>query len=837
VRARTAFLVALAAALPAKGEDPDAEKRAREAAAQAKEEARIHRRRELRDAFTAEEKIAADRFEAFALEPIRDWDKGLRNVLAEPPEALRNPLRYYLLDDDWEVQAFACRVTGGAGLADLLPELEQAYDDARYPVIRRMAVEAAASFARAKQEPLATALLDKGLKDAEPGVRLHAIDGLEALKDLPRLRTAAEDKDLDARYKALGVLARLGDEEAGKRLLDGFRSYVANRDQRRRASLEIYDVGERYAQFLNALALGYWGSPAAVKLLAVALVREGDYKNKLFLSIGAAAALGRARPEDKDAQAERERALRNAIGDGDGTVRAVGAFAAGFTADEKYVRLVQRLIGDAQPDVRHNAVEALGKLPGQEAVSILAGVLSSERDVPVRLAAVRALSRHPEPDAAAALVPALRDKVYMVRQAAARMLGRRGTEAAPAAKALAKAARDADYGVREQAVVALGRVGADEGLPAIVDALGDRDEGVRIRALRALGRFPNGELARANGNAAERAVRLLVTASGIDQRTAAQEALVRIRSPLAVPHLLREIDADSHSRRMAAFLVLKEYNGGRTLDYAPEMQGTERRGAVKRWQEWWSGGGPIAPEPPPPTRRANLDLPLFHRYTRDLRWRGIDLVLAYDSTGSMLPVIRAVQQRLDLLLEETARVVPNLRLSLFTYRDEGEEYVYYGTPLTYSTENLKAFIQVAEANRGGDLPEAVTATVKAAVERLAWRPAAQKVIVVIGDAPYHPENEAALFTIAREFARKENHGTIHAIYTDPNRLGESISARRRREASGVTYPFLERLNEMAKAGGGRAITIEDTEALVTEILIHSFGEQWRAELESRLDFE
>ena len=51
------------------------------------------------------------------------------------------------------------------------------------------------------------------------------------------------------------------------------------------------------------------------------------------------------------------------------------------------------------------------------------------------------------------------------------------------------------------------------------------------------------------------------------------------------------------------------------------------------------------------------------------------------------------------------------------------------------------------------------------------------------------------------------------------------------------FPFLQRLQEMAKVGGGRAITIEDTEMLITEILILSFGEKWRAELESRLDFE
>ncbi|MHC4548883.1 MAG: HEAT repeat domain-containing protein [Planctomycetota bacterium] len=831
MRAFVLCALLLAAVLPAGAGEKEEARRERE-----KEEARIRQRVALKKDFNAAEKIVAEKFEAFALQPIRTWDSALAAVLAEPKEALGNPVRYYLLDDDWEVKAFACFVVGRAGLLDRLPEVMQAYDDARYPIIRRKAVEAAATFARAKHQE-ALPLLEKGLADEEPGVRLLAVEGMEWLAHLAHLRTATQDKDPDTRYRAAGALARLDDEKAQADLREGFRSYVANRDLRRRASLEVYDVGERYAQFLNAIALGYWGGPAGVKLLSTALLRQGAYKNKLFLSIGAAASLGQSRPTAKAALAEQERAIRAAMGDGEGTVRAMGAFAAGYTRDSRYIRGLQRLLKDAQTDVRHNAVEALGHIPAPSAIAILASALKSERDVGVRLAAVRALSRHPERDAVGALAVALRDKRYMVRAAAARMLGRRGHASADAVKPLLRAARDRDYGVREAAVVALSRIGAPECLPGIVGALKDRDRGVRIRALRALARFPHRALARAEKAAAARCVDLLVSASEIQQRRAAHECLVAVRSPHGVPPLLRELEHDSVSRRMAAFPVLRDYHGGRTLDYSPPLQGTKRRESVKQWKEWWEEGGPIVAPPPPPRKRANQDLPLFHRYTRDLRWRGIDLVLCYDSTGSMIPVIRAVKQRVDLLIEESSRIVPNLRLSLFTYRDEGEEYVYYGTPLTYATDNLKAFVQVAEANRGGDLPEAVTKTVRAAVERLDWRKDAQKVIVVIGDAPYHPENAPALFSLVRKFSDKANRGTVHAIYTDPNRLGESIQARPRRATSRVTYPFLDRLGEMAKVGGGKAITIEDTEMLITEILILSFGERWRAELESRLDFE
>ncbi|MHC4973659.1 MAG: HEAT repeat domain-containing protein [Planctomycetota bacterium] len=828
-------MLLLLAAVPAGADDKEDKEAARKA--RAKEEARIQRRVALKTAFNSAEKLVAGKFEKFALQPIRTWEGAMEAVLKEPKAALLNPIRYYLLDEDWEVQAFTCVVIGRAGLVELLPELEQAYADARYPIIRRKGVEAAATFAKAKRKE-ALPLLTKGLVDAEPGVRMLAVEGMEWLAETEHLWTATKDKDPDTRYRALGALARLGDRPAQARLLEGFRSYVSSRDLRRRASLEIYDVGERYAQFLNAMALGYWGGVSGVKALATALLLKGDYKNKLFLAVGSAAALGKSRPTEKDALQEQEKAIKAALSEGDGVVRAMGAFAAGYSGDARYRRLLRGLLKDAQLDVRHNAVEAFGHIPGAPSVSALSSVLKSERDVGVRLAAVRALAHHDEEtDAVASLAGALRDKRYMVRASAARMLGRRGPAAAAAARALLKAARDRDYGVREAAVVALSRIGTPECLPGLVGALKDKDRGVRIRALRALARFPHRNLAREDAAAAQRSVELVVSATEIQQRKAAHDCLVKVRSPLSVPHLIRELADESVVRRGAAFNVLRDYNAGRTLDYGPALQGTKRREAVRRWKDWWADGGPIVAPEPPPTKRANQDLPLFHRYTRDLRWRGIDLVLCYDSTGSMIPLIRAVKQRLDLLIEESARIVPNLRLSLFTYRDEGEEYVYYGTPLTYATDNLKAFVQVAEANRGGDLPEAVTTTVKACIERLDWRPDAQKVIVVIGDAPYHPENAAVLFNLVQKFAERTNRGTVHAIYTDPNRLGESIQARRKREAGGATFPFLKRLEEMAKVGGGRAITIEDTEMLITEILILSFGEKWRAELESRLDFE
>ena len=41
----------------------------------------------------------------------------------------------------------------------------------------------------------------------------------------------------------------------------------------------------------------------------------------------------------------------------------------------------------------------------------------------------------------------------------------------------------------------------------------------------------------------------------------------------------------------------------------------------------------------------------------------------------------------------------------------------------------------------------------------------------------------------------------------------------------------------AEAGRGRGVLLDDESALIKELLVLSFGESWRAEIENMLDFE
>src|SRR6185369_10292683 len=90
---------------------------------------------------------------------------------------------------------------------------------------------------------------------------------------------------------------------------------------------------------------------------------------------------------------------------------------------------------------------------------------------------------------------------------------------------------------------------------------------------------------------------------------------------------------------------------------------------------------------------------------KDLKWKGLDIALLFDSTGSMGGLIDAAKERVDELVAELGEMLPSVRVSVYTYLDKGDTYLYYGTPLTFDAWKIQGFLQYASAGQGGDLPE------------------------------------------------------------------------------------------------------------------------------------
>src|SRR5204862_4802273 len=128
---------------------------------------------------------------------------------------------------------------------------------------------------------------------------------------------------------------------------------------------------------------------------------------------------------------------------------------------------------------------------------------------------------------------------------------------------------------------------------------------------------------------------------------------------------------------------------------------SDRDAAVEKWKAWWAGRGGVLPPRERKTHLVLTDSSLVE-VAKDTKWKGLDIALLLDSTGSMAGLIRASKERIDEINQELATLLPSLRISVYTYRDHGDDYLYYGTPLTYDSWKLSGLLQNATHGQGGD---------------------------------------------------------------------------------------------------------------------------------------
>ncbi|RFU45071.1 HEAT repeat domain-containing protein [Paraburkholderia sp. DHOC27] len=177
---------------------------------------------------------------------------------------------------------------------------------------------------------------------------------------------------------------------------------------------------------------------------------------------------------------------------------------------------------DVTPSVRLEAVSVLGWLKDARALAPLAALATGDAETEVRRTAVGALGFAPvtHEGATAALLGALRDPAWQVREEAATTLG----------KLRAPAARD-----------------------PLVTTLDDDYWQVRLRAVRALGQL--GDIS------AARAVAPLLTHSISNLRKEAALALGELRDPATLPALRDALDDRDPDVRKAVRIALQQVEG------------------------------------------------------------------------------------------------------------------------------------------------------------------------------------------------------------------------------------------------------------------------------------
>lgn len=195
--------------------------------------------------------------------------------------------------------------------------------------------------------------------------------------------------------------------------------------------------------------------------------------------------------------------------------------------------------------------------------------------------------------------------------------------------------------------------------------------------------------------------------------------------------------------------------------------------------------------------------PRLYDHLDRIRTHGLELVIVMDHTGSMGPVIGAAKVRAVKLIRQVREYVPRFRAGLVTYDDAARLRI----PLTTQAAALeKAFRKVA-AGGGGDYEEGVDKGIAHALvqELIGWSRSAQRVIVVVGDAPPHDGD-------VRRLLRMIRHARDDDLYDLPI-VVHTVS----------TQGSVESFPEIARAGGGAHVRLRSAARLVQEMIVLVLG--------------
>lgn len=215
----------------------------------------------------------------------------------------------------------------------------------------------------------------------------------------------------------------------------------------------------------------------------------------------------------------------------------------------------------------------------------------------------------------------------------------------------------------------------------------------------------------------------------------------------------------------------------------------------------------------------------FGDYVSSIRERGLDVVFVVDATASMGRFLDQARRTIDEIIDDVSEVVPTQRLGMVAYRDVGEAFLTRHVDLTDDRYRVQSFLLDLSPVGGGDFEEAVDAGLAVAFDELSWRPSSKRVVIVVGDAPVHDEDEQPMLNDVRSFLRGHD-ASLSVLYTgtDPD-IRETQRDRDTRRA----------FEKLANTGRGFMSELTDDAAVLrANVLEMSFGRRWFEDVERLL---
>ena len=278
-------------------------------------------------------------------------------------------------------------------------------------------------------------------------------------------------------------------------------------------------------------------------------------------------------------------------------------------------------------------------------------------------------------------------------------------------------------------------------------------------------------------------------------------------------------------------------------DWAKHWRSVRREWQPQPWPEAFT-----EPEDQEAERSGATVAQAFVARAFDLYNTGLEVVLVIDSTGSMQPTIDLTRSALMDLAAVLQGVAPKLQMGIVHYKDYGDfgEGAQLLEELSKKPVKVEKALEKLRASGGGDLPEAIEAGLKVALEEgVGWTRSASKLVVVIGDAPAKRQSEA------EDLARAANTMPFGLAPVIPGENATTISANRpfvvstrRGRHGGGGAPgggggpgggAVGSMQAIAAAGGGSYAEISATSErdpalqIVAQVLAQSFGKRFEDE--------
>ena len=176
-----------------------------------------------------------------------------------------------------------------------------------------------------------------------------------------------------------------------------------------------------------------------------------------------------------------------------------------------------------------------------------------------------------------------------------------------------------------------------------------------------------------------------------------------------------------------------------------------------------SGGGPTA------SGNSGPEIESFDSHGDGLRPTVIEVVLSFDTTGSMYSWLeqtrKGLQSLIRSLVANTKAHDVALQIGVIAhgdYSDAGSTYVIKHLPLApvdseeAALIDLLQFVTSVEPTNGGDAPECYELALNYAHERMGWTPGSRRILVMVGDSLPHAFDDNERLRLPGAFDKDED---------------------------------------------------------------------------------